>query len=294
MLEYAHQGPSAFLLLHGGLVDVPQGTVLNIGISCLEFVSDFVLRISTSHLSTNFLTAPKRRCPMDAVVHRLRNAGRLLLSGIQRGGSVGMDLDKMFCREKLARIVTSMARSAGGFAALRPEAPFLGVLRRCREVFSVGNRAIKAACLCLSAALLLTAGSGCAAVAVCGAAVGGLVYLNGEQERTYPYPMEIVWAATQAALDELELSPGYQAKDRLRGEIKRYTATGDRVRIVMSGYETSTDLKLRINTFGDKAMSRSILRRVDDYLAAMPQHPQYSQHGDPVAPPPTLLEPEVH
>lgn len=227
-----------------------------------------------------------------------------------------MDLDKMFFSEKLDRIVPLMARSAGGFASLRPQAPFLGMLRRYSEVFAssdssladrvtsnssprgrqvagLRNWRIKAACLWLTAALLLTAGSGCAAVAVCGAAVGGLVYLNGEQERTYPYPMEIVWAATQAALDELELSPGYQAKDRLRGEIKRYTATGDRVRIVMSGYETSTDLKLRINTFGNKAMSRSILRRVDDYLAAMPQHPQYSQHGGAVAPPPTLLEPET-
>lgn len=120
----------------------------------------------------------------------------------------------------------------------------------------------------LAAAGLLLATSGCAALAV-GALGGGaaaVAYAMGDVERTYPYPIEAVYPAALAAADELGLAPGFERQDGLKARIERYTATGDRVRITLTGRGPVTEVSVRVNTFGNKAMSRAVAQRIEGYL----------------------------
>ena len=107
---------------------------------------------------------------------------------------------------------------------------------------------------------------GCVALAVGGGAATGLAYAAGAMQRTYSHQIDVVWAATLAALDELELPKGYQVKDQLKGKIERHTATGDRIEIKLTNRGAFTDLSLRVNTFGSKPMSLAIIHKIDEYL----------------------------
>ena len=126
--------------------------------------------------------------------------------------------------------------------------------------------------------------SGCAAAALGGAAgAASVAYIVGENERTYPVPLDVVWDAAQAALDELELSRGPEAKDQLKGHIERYTATGDRLRIEFTRIGPSTKIKLRINTFGNETMARTVLYAVERNLPGEVHRPELSMRSEPTS-----------
>ena len=122
------------------------------------------------------------------------------------------------------------------------------------------------ACLAMAFGLVVcvTAG-GCLAVALGGGAVGA-AYVLGDIERTYPYPLDVVWAATEATLAELQLPPGFDSKDQLKARFDRRTATGDRIRITLAARGSFTKLTLRVNTFGDKSMSHVIVHGIESHL----------------------------
>ncbi|MFW6125119.1 MAG: DUF3568 family protein [Pirellulales bacterium] len=130
------------------------------------------------------------------------------------------------------------------------------------------KRAALACCAAAVAACL----SGCVAAAVAGGAAGaaGVAYVRGDVERTYPYPIDTVAQATHLALAELELPVTHAAKDQLKGHIEARTATGDRIQVRLQGQGAVTELRLRVNTFGDKTMSSAVIAKIDQYLPAVP------------------------
>ena len=62
--------------------------------------------------------------------------------------------------------------------------------------------------------------TGCVAAAGGAAGAAGLAYATGKIDRTYPYPLDVVWEASDSALTELELTPGQKAKDQLKGHME--------------------------------------------------------------------------
>lgn len=127
--------------------------------------------------------------------------------------------------------------------------------------------------LLLAALLVSTVGTGCAAVAVGAAAgVAGVFYVTGDVERTYPYPMDIVWEASLSALADLEMDIAKNVKDQLTAEIRAYTATGKRIRLELESDGNVTELELRVNVFGDADLSELILARIESYLPGPPSN----------------------
>ena len=118
----------------------------------------------------------------------------------------------------------------------------------------------------IGVAAVVTAG-GCLAVALGGGAVGA-AYVLGDVERTYPYPLDVVWAATETALAELQLPSTFDSKDQLTARFDRRTAAGDRIRIHLTSRGQFTRMSLRVNTFGDKSMSHVIVSRIESHLPA--------------------------
>ncbi|HUG89381.1 MAG TPA: DUF3568 family protein [Planctomycetaceae bacterium] len=140
----------------------------------------------------------------------------------------------------------------------------------------------------IGVAVCATAG-GCLAVALGGGAVGA-AYVLGDIDRTYAYPLDVVWSATHAALAELQLPPGFDSKDQLKAHFDRRTATGDRIRITLSSRGPVTKLSLRVNTFGDKSMSHVIVSRIESHLpgGTYDGPPEIGSAGPPEAGGPNL------
>lgn len=110
--------------------------------------------------------------------------------------------------------------------------------------------------------------SGCVlGILAAGAGAGAYVYATGDVERTYPYPIDVVWDASMASLAQLELRIVSASKDQLSGRVDAYTATGDRILLVLDGQGEVTSISVRVNTFGNKSMSAAILHQVDSRLS---------------------------
>ncbi len=138
-------------------------------------------------------------------------------------------------------------------------------------------------------ALTLVPSSGCV-LALAGAAAAGagaIAYSKGDVEQHYPYPLEVVWEASLAALAESELYAVPSARDQLSARIDATTATGDKIKLVLTAQGSTTHLNLRVNTFGDTQLSAELLQRI----AAHIEHPHLAElppveHVPGVLPPP--------
>lgn len=111
---------------------------------------------------------------------------------------------------------------------------------------------------------------GCVAVLVGGAAAAGagtVAYVRGELRSTLDAPYERAWAGTQRALADLEMPITAQEKDGLAGQITA-RATGDKKITVklrkVTG--TATEVRIRVGTWGDEAVSRQILEQIERRL----------------------------
>ena len=119
--------------------------------------------------------------------------------------------------------------------------------------------------VCLAGALALTAG--CVAVAV-GAAVGaagvaGYAYVKGELKGTEAASLDRTWAAAQAALKDLQYSVVSQRKDAQQAELDARTAKDTKVTVQLKGLsDTTTEVRIRVGTFGDKTLSMNILEKI--------------------------------
>lgn len=118
--------------------------------------------------------------------------------------------------------------------------------------------------LVLASSLFLAASSGCVTVAVGAAAgVGTYAYMQGRMTTTFDAPLDRVWAATQAAIAELEFDIDSEDKDALQGRMVVRQADGTRIRIyVEQQTDALTDVIVRVGVFGDEAKSRLVLDKI--------------------------------
>ena len=115
--------------------------------------------------------------------------------------------------------------------------------------------------------------SGCGAAvvagAVAGAALGTAAYVNGEHTQVYNANLDRTWAATMAALKDMNISVEKSTKDGLGATIEGERADGTDVKIKQEPAENGhTQVKVRVGTFGDQAESEAIQRRIADRLRA--------------------------
>ena len=139
-------------------------------------------------------------------------------------------------------------------------------------------------------AVMMAVSSGCAlgvAVLGVGAGAGAVAYTRGDTERNYPYPIDLVFDASMAALAQSEVSIGNYAKDQLKGQIEANTATGDKIKIILASQGNVTTVSVRVNTFGNKHISSTIAQKIDtniQYAVSSGQMSQEMLSSRPVAP----------
>lgn len=114
--------------------------------------------------------------------------------------------------------------------------------------------------------LCLLLGSGCAAVLIgagAAAGVGGYAYVKGELKSVQNTSLDRAWFATQDALKELGYGITEQKKDALKAKFVARTAEDKKIEIELKSQgENSTELRIRVGTFGDEAISRQILDKI--------------------------------
>ena len=117
---------------------------------------------------------------------------------------------------------------------------------------------------------LLVLGGGCALVVVGGAAaagVGGYAYVKGEVKTTESATLNKAWDATLAAMKDLEYPVISQGKDALSAEVTVRNASDTKITIKLAkAFETTTEIRIRVGTFGDEALSRTILEKIKKHL----------------------------
>jgi hypothetical protein len=75
--------------------------------------------------------------------------------------------------------------------------------------------------------------------------------------------------ATNATLEDLELTAVENTVDKLKGKITARMAVGTKVGINLEAVGTgSTAIRIKVGTFGDKSISMQILRNIEKQLAA--------------------------
>jgi len=122
--------------------------------------------------------------------------------------------------------------------------------------------------------LLLTSPAvltGClAAAAVGGGAVAGagtIAWIQGELKSTEGYPFATVWAATVKAVDELGFIVINKVSDAVSGQYECVTAENKKVHINVTRVgDNITEIKIRVDTFGDETLSRYILNKIQSHL----------------------------
>ena len=112
---------------------------------------------------------------------------------------------------------------------------------------------------------LLIGLSGCsrkwALIGATAAAVGGgtYAYIKGNLSRTYNASMAKTWQAAVQAVEELKLTTESKEHDAFTGVIKGKMADGKSFTINLKRLgENSTEVGVRIGTFGDRARSEAI------------------------------------
>ena len=104
-----------------------------------------------------------------------------------------------------------------------------------------------------------------AAAAAVGA--GTYYYVKGDLKRNYEAPMDKTWEATIKSVEELKLTVESQKHDGLNGVIKGKTADekGFEINLKRLG-DNSTEVGVRIGTFGDRAKSEAIHDKIHSKL----------------------------
>ena len=97
---------------------------------------------------------------------------------------------------------------------------------------------------------------GAAAAAV---GTGAYFYVKGDLRRNYEAPMDKTWDATVKALEALKINVDSKQNDALTGVINGTLADGKSLTVNLKRLnESSTEVGVRIGTFGDRQRSETI------------------------------------
>jgi hypothetical protein len=89
--------------------------------------------------------------------------------------------------------------------------------------------------------------------------VGTYAYIKGDLKRNYEAPIDKAWEATVKAVEELKMTIESKQHDAFSGIIKGKMADGKGFAINLKRLgETSTEIGIRIGTFGDRQKSEAI------------------------------------
>jgi hypothetical protein len=114
-------------------------------------------------------------------------------------------------------------------------------------------------------------GTGCllfAAGAAAGAGVAGYKYAKGELKSTEPASLDRTWDATLAAAQDLSLPITSQSKDSAHAHLVCNTSNNKKVDVDLTKIsDTSTEVSIRVGTFGDEAMSRTVMDAIRKRLS---------------------------
>jgi type IV secretory pathway TrbL component len=115
-------------------------------------------------------------------------------------------------------------------------------------------------------AALFMAGSGCALLvigAAAGAGAGTVVWVKGELKSTENVSLDRASRAALKAMADLGYGVGEKQQDRTSLTLTAYGAGDKKIHVALE--ETSaniTEIRIRVNTFGDEALSRQILEKI--------------------------------
>ena len=117
----------------------------------------------------------------------------------------------------------------------------------------------------LAAALVST--QGCTVAAVGAAAAGTVAYVRGDLQAAENAPIDKVYDASLAAMEELEIPVISKAKDALSARITGRDAADKKIAIRLKATaEDTTRLSIRIGLFGSETKSRLIHQKIKEYL----------------------------
>jgi hypothetical protein len=120
--------------------------------------------------------------------------------------------------------------------------------------------------LAVAAALSMAAlNSGCIVAAAGGVAAGAgtVAWVEGKLVVTLANPYDNVVRATDQAITQLQFLKVGDARDSLSATLKAHTASDKRVTIDIERQgDQTTKVEIRVDTFGDKALSMTILDRI--------------------------------
>ncbi len=104
-------------------------------------------------------------------------------------------------------------------------------------------------------------------VAAAAAGAGGVFYIKGVAKKTYAHPVRQTFDASVSALKSAGVVITMQNADATSGKIEGVFADGDKMKMEFKALgEGTTEVQLRIGTFGDKDRSQFIYSEVDKRL----------------------------
>ncbi|MBX3364299.1 MAG: DUF3568 family protein [Phycisphaeraceae bacterium] len=114
-----------------------------------------------------------------------------------------------------------------------------------------------------AAALVLPLGGCVALVAGAAAGAGAYAYVTGELKSTVDSSLERTFAATKRAVDSLKFSLTEEASDALQAKVGAKMADDRSVSIELKRLaDASTEIRIRVGTFGDESVSATILEEI--------------------------------
>ena len=107
---------------------------------------------------------------------------------------------------------------------------------------------------------------GCLVAAV-GAGAGTVAYMRGDLEAVEAKDIDTVYAATRKAVEQLDLKVSSDTKDALSAEIVARDAQDKKITIKLkSTTEDTTEISIRVGTFGSETKSRLIHDQIKNNL----------------------------
>jgi len=107
-----------------------------------------------------------------------------------------------------------------------------------------------------------------AGAAVAAAGAGTYAYIKGDLQKSYQASMDKAWSATLKAVDELKMMTESKEQDAFNGTVKGKMADGKSFQIKLKRLdEQSTEIGVRIGTFGDRQISEAIHDKIMSKLA---------------------------
>lgn len=128
------------------------------------------------------------------------------------------------------------------------------------------RRGVSRAFAALALAAAVTLSPGCFLVAVgaaAGAGAGAVAYIKGELEATLAHDYEAVFNASSNAVGQMHFVLITQSKDGAAGQVTARTAEDSKVTIGIERVDANlTKVHIRVGTFGNETLSRSILDQI--------------------------------